>query len=91
MLTRDLVQKLNAMGACPWRELAKGKPIDDLWLAKQLRPFGIRPQAFRIAQELGKGYLQEDFVEPTRRYVSKADWEAYLETIRTTEEPQGKG
>jgi putative DNA primase/helicase len=87
LFTRDLVRELNTMGPRPWRELAKGKPIDDLWLARQLRPFGIRPQAFRIEQQLGKGYSHEDFVEPTRRYVSKADWEAYLDTIQTKEEP----
>jgi putative DNA primase/helicase len=81
MFTRELVQKLNAFPPRPWRELSKGKPIDDIWLAKQLRPFAVRPQIFRIGEDLARGYAHQDFVEPTRRYVSKADWEAYLETV----------
>ncbi len=67
--------------------MARGKPIDDLRLAKQLRPFAVRPQTFRIGQALGRGYLEEDFLDPARRYASKPDWEAFLETVRSVTEP----
>jgi hypothetical protein len=77
MFTRDLVQHLNGLPERPWRELSKGKPVDEYWLGRQLRPFGIGPQTLRINGQAAKGYLQEDFLEPAQRYVSKADWEAY--------------
>ncbi len=77
MFTRDLVQHLNTLPPPrPWRELAKGKPIDDLWLAKQLRPFDIHPTTIWIGQQAARGYLHAAFVEPARRYTSKADWES---------------
>jgi hypothetical protein len=77
LFTRDLVQHLNALPARGWRELAKGKPIDDLWLAKQLRPFGIQPSTLWIGEQSARGYVHDAFLEPTRRYVSKADWESF--------------
>jgi hypothetical protein len=77
LFTRDLLQYLNALPARAWRELAKGKPIDELWLAKQLRPFGIQPSTIWINDQAARGYLLEAFVEPTRRYTSKADWASW--------------
>jgi hypothetical protein len=77
LFTRDLLLHLNALPARAWRELAKGKPIDELWLAKQLRPFGIQPSTIWINDQAARGYLLEAFLEPTRRYTSKADWASW--------------
>jgi hypothetical protein len=90
MFTRDLVQRLNALPNRPWRELLKGKDklIDDLWLAKQLRPFGIVPTTIWIGQQAARGYLHDAFLEPVRRYTSKADWESYQATFLQPDPPQ---
>ncbi|HWX23037.1 MAG TPA: DUF3631 domain-containing protein, partial [Candidatus Binatia bacterium] len=87
MFTRDLVEHLNALPGRPWRDLTKGKPIDEYWLSAQLRPFGIKPRTMRIAEQVAKGYLQEDFLEPARRYVSKPDWESYKQAFLQPDPP----
>src|SRR5439155_19232103 len=40
---------------------------------QKLRPYGIRPMTIRIGEEKAKGYLQEDFLETFRRYITKSD------------------
>ena len=46
--TRDIVEYLQyRTGIRPWNENLK-KPITDLWLAQQLRPYAIRPKTLRI-------------------------------------------
>jgi hypothetical protein len=87
MFTRDLVQRLNWLPSRPWRDLTKGKPIDEYWLSAQLRPFGIKPRTMRVAEQVAKGYMQEDFLEPARRYVAKSDWEAYKESFLAPDPP----
>lgn len=91
MFTRDLVENLNALPSRPWRELSKGKPIDEYWLSAQLRPFGIRLGTVRVGEQTAKGYAREDLLEPARRYVSKADWEAYKEAFLPSEPPRRTG
>ena len=39
---------------------AAGGPINQLWLAQQLSPFGIHSRALRIGVNVGKGYSLED-------------------------------
>jgi len=69
LFSRSLVAALNASPDRPWAELNRGKPVTELWLAQQLRPFGIRPRTCRIGEERAKGYVLEDFRETFRRYV----------------------
>jgi hypothetical protein len=59
----------------------KTKPVDEYWLGRQLRPFGIRPQTLWLGQQSAKGYVHQDFLEPARRYVAKNDWDAYLDSF----------
>jgi hypothetical protein len=73
LFTRDLVQALNLRLNRPWAEMTRGKPITDLWLAQQLRDYGIAPKTIWIAQAHAKGYLEQDFSEVFRRYVTKSD------------------
>jgi len=77
MFTLDLVDWLNSarFAQRPWREARKGKPVTDIWLAQQLRPYGVRPKTFRVEEKLGKGYLQEDLIEVCRRYVPQSEVE----------------
>ena len=69
VFSRTLVAVLNASPDRPWAELSQGKPVTELWLANQLRPYGIRPRTRRIGDERAKGYALEDFQETFRRYV----------------------
>jgi putative DNA primase/helicase len=78
LFSRSLVAALNASPDRPWSELNKGKPVTELWLAQQLRPYGIRPRTRRIGEERAKGYAQEDFQETFRRYVPRSTARALI-------------
>jgi hypothetical protein len=74
VFTRTLVDGLNSNFVDrPWMESRKGKPITDLWLSQQLRPYGIKPVNIRLDNIQAKGYRQSDFIEVARRYISKSD------------------
>jgi hypothetical protein len=68
----NLVAALNQRADRPWMQMRKGKEIDELWLARQLAPYGIRPHTIRIEGVAAKGYTEEDFVEVFRRYIPRA-------------------
>src|SRR5262249_38417379 len=55
----------------PWHDLRYGKQLTEIWLARQLRPFGISPRTLRLDGNIAKGYQLDDFRETIRRYVSK--------------------
>ena len=67
IFSRTLVGALNNLGDRPWRELPGGAKITEPWLAKTLRPFGIRPRTIRISGAVAKGYMEEDFKEAFER------------------------
>jgi hypothetical protein len=50
-----------------------GVILTDLWLAAQLRPYGIKPRTVWIGNTHAKGYAQEDLADTFRRYISTAD------------------
>ena len=75
IFSRDLVEGLIARGDRPWVELCKRKGVTDMWLAQQLRPYGLRPKSMRIGDQLGKGYLHEDFRETFKRYIPRSELE----------------
>lgn len=76
--SRDLVDSLNAFLDRPWAEARKCKEIDGLWLAQQLRPYGVRPKAIWLDGKTVKGYVKSDFEEVWPRYVSRSDVDALL-------------
>jgi len=73
LFTRTMVAQLNGCRNRPWMELAKGKEVTEMWLAQQLRPYGVKPRTLRIGEARGKGYCLEDFTEVFRRYMPKAE------------------
>jgi putative DNA primase/helicase len=83
--SRDLVAWLNGFADRPWHELpglrivncGQRKAVTELWLAQQLRPYGIRPKTIRISDKTQKGYTEADLLEPFTRYVPRSEWEAY--------------
>ena len=86
LFSSELVERLNTYPSRPWRDMLRGKPIDERWLARQLSPYGIRSRNMRIEGVQAKGYCQEDMVESVRRYVSKAEARALLDEIRQAPE-----
>jgi hypothetical protein len=86
LFSSDLVARLNAYHNRPWKDLLRGKPIDDRWLARQLSPYGIRPHNLRINGNQAKGYCQEDMLETIRRYVPKAEARALIDELKPASE-----
>jgi len=68
--------------------MRKGKEIDELWLARQLAPYGIRPHTLRIEGVAAKGYTEADFVEVFRRYIPPSEIDELKLGMRQTEEGQ---
>jgi len=87
IFSRTLTEELNLRFTDrPWAETKKGQQIDGLWLAQQLRPYGIRPRTLWIGEEQAKGYYQEDFTEAFQRYIPKAEAQAYLAELTKPDE-----
>jgi hypothetical protein len=77
LFSRWMVAWLNEMPDRPWGEMRKGKAVDERWLAQQLRPYAIKSKTMWIEEEAAKGYEQEDFKEVFRRYIPRAEYEAF--------------
>ncbi len=68
--TLELTNLLNEMDDRPWSEFKGGWPITPVIVAKQLKPFGIRPTTIRFFDgATKKGYYRQDFEETFRRYL----------------------
>ena len=78
LFSRDMVGWLNECKERPWAEARRGKDVDELWLAQQLRPYGVRPRSIWINGKGSKGYMESDFAEVWPRYVSWSDVEAVI-------------
>jgi hypothetical protein len=87
LFSRTLVQGLNLSTDRPWKEMNKGREINELWLAARLRPYGVRPKSIWIGDVVGKGYLIEDFAEVFRRYIPEAEVRAELERLAGPNDP----
>ena len=88
LFSRDLVAALNRLPDSLWAELCKGKPIDELWLAKQLRPYGIRPSTIRNGDMVAKGYTLDAFKPILKRYIPRAEAEARLSELAPDPRPK---
>jgi hypothetical protein len=76
VFTRELVEGLQGREDRPWVELRRGKLVTEIWLAQQLRAYGIRPRTIRLGDQVAKGYLEEDFIDTFRRYIPKSEVDA---------------
>jgi hypothetical protein len=72
LFSRELVSGLMGFGQRAWVELLKGRQLTEIWLAQQLRPYGIKPKTMRIGEMVGKGYVKEDCMDTFRRYIPKS-------------------
>ena len=82
LFSRELVAGLSQMEERPWRVLLRGKAVTEMWLAQQLRPYGVRPGSIRVGERIGKGYVGAEMAEMFRRYLPRAEVEAFLEEAR---------
>lgn len=65
-----LVEGLVAIEEAPWGDW-RGKPVDARWLARRLRPYGVRPHNVRGPEDtVKKGYEAADFHDAFARYLS---------------------
>lgn len=94
IFTRDLLSILSARTGRPWYEARNGKEITDIWLAQQLKPYGIKSRTIWIGDHHAKGYTEADLLETCRRYISrtdldalKADWAAQKKPAAPVAEP----
>jgi putative DNA primase/helicase len=74
--SRTLVEGLNAKEDRPWMALRTGNKIDELWLSRQLRPYGVRPKMLWMEGRTARGYCKEDFGEVFRRYIPQSELES---------------
>jgi len=79
MFTHSLLLGLSRFGARPWNETRNGKEITDLWLAQQLRPYGIKSKSVRSGDKILKGYLYSDLLDVFQRYIPKSALDSFLE------------
>ena len=91
MFSRDIVARLNSVQGRPWADALNGKPITELWLSQQLRPYGVRPKTIWIGDTSAKGYVQESFMETFRRYITKADLELLKSEASSPKEDSDPG
>ena len=87
VFSRTLVAELNGLGDRPWAGMRQGKEITELWLARQLRPYGVRPKTMWIGKSVAKGYLKNDFEEIFHRYIPKAQAQALLDELKVSIQP----
>jgi len=76
ILSRALVEGLAGFSDRPWAEVLRGKPLTELWIAQQLRPYGIRPRPFRLEGQRARGYFREEMMDAFRRYIPRSELEA---------------
>jgi hypothetical protein len=65
-----LVAALRGMTDRPWPEAHKGGPITEVWLARRLRSFDIRPETLRIDGDRLKGYTLGAFQDKFERFLA---------------------
>lgn len=88
--TREVVGWLNSHDERPWWLLRRGNQVTDIWLAQQLRPYGIAPKTVWIDGEQGKGYTYEQCEETFKRYIPRAEVEAAKAEMRESSEERKK-
>jgi putative DNA primase/helicase len=74
--SRYLVGELNIFEDRPWGELRRGRVITEHWLARQLRPYGVRPKTIWMGEGTAKGYVLEEMLDAFRRYVPRSEVDA---------------
>jgi hypothetical protein len=69
MWAETILNALHAMDERPWNDL-RGKPVDNRWLARQLKKYGVASKDVKLDGTNKKGYTAEDLFDPWTRYVA---------------------
>jgi hypothetical protein len=73
-LTAAILKALTEVDESPWADI-RGKPLTDVGLASRLRPYGIKPKAIRVGDNILRGYWRADFEDAWCRYLPPPAWE----------------
>jgi hypothetical protein len=87
LFTRQLVEGLNQLPHYFWRRTMHGKDMTERMLAQLLRPYGISPSVLVIQDQRARGYKEQDFLDPMRRYISVSQARALAEEILPSRTP----
>ncbi|MGD0814719.1 MAG: DUF3631 domain-containing protein [Verrucomicrobiota bacterium] len=82
MFSRSMAACLRGEGDWLASQFFEGNALDESLLAQTLRPYGIRPVAIRIGEEIKRGYRIDDFRDCLRRYVPRIDVEARIAEMK---------
>jgi Protein of unknown function (DUF3631) len=66
--SKTILERLLALPESPWADL-RGKPLDQLSLAKRLRAYGVRPKTIRTNSGTPRGYSRADLEDQWLRYL----------------------
>jgi len=69
LFSEDLVSDLAEMEDRKWAEWKNGKPMTKNQLARNLDPFGIKPESVWIGKDSKKGYQLSSFADAFARYL----------------------
>jgi hypothetical protein len=67
--TTELLEAINGEDELPFGGWNDGKGLDARGLARQLKPYGIKPKTVRVGNNTAKGYSREDLQDAWERYV----------------------
>ncbi|MGZ4971997.1 MAG: DUF3631 domain-containing protein, partial [Limisphaerales bacterium] len=81
LFSRDLVAGLMSRGLRPWREMLRGRDLNELMLAQILRGYGVRPRTLWVDGQSAKGYVKSDFEGVFKRYVPQSEIDAISEEV----------
>ena len=87
--SEELVNKLVGIEDRQWREMPfTGKPITQTILAKQLKPYGVRPTTIKFEGDIAfKGYRLDQFEKAFRYIPADPDREAPRHTPQDSRNP----
>jgi len=84
----ELAEALAAIEGRPWAEWGKyRRPISVNQLAKQLRPFGVKPDDIKFGGTTLRGYWLADFDEAFSRYLPKTGFSEFNNPTTLGETP----
>ena len=85
VFSRTLIAELNSRCDPLWAELRKSKELTEQSLARILPAYGVRPRTIWIGESSAKGYVQDDFMDVFRRYITKSQVEALRAEIASAQ------
>ena len=81
IFSADLVDTIQIQKDSELAYLNNGVGIDQPFLARRLKVFGIKPKTVRIGSETKRGYEWNQFVEPAKRFLSSFTEEEITEDL----------